>query len=113
MSVCGEVKPFKHDFFDYDAKYSGETEEICPGNFTPEEKEELQSLARQAHQILGLRHYSRSDFIISPRRGTYLLEINSLPGLTQNSLLPISLKAVGSDLPEFVEHIIGLILETK
>ncbi|MCK4386676.1 MAG: D-alanine--D-alanine ligase [Candidatus Pacebacteria bacterium] len=108
-----EIRPkSENNFFDYDAKYSGQTEEICPGNFTEEEKNKLQNLARQAHQALGLRHYSRSDFIVSPRRGIYLLETNSLPGLTQNSLLPISLKAVGSDLPEFVEHIIGLTLET-
>ena len=105
-----EIRPkSENNFFDYDAKYSGETEEICPGNFTMEEKNELQNLARQAHQALGLRHYSRSDFIISPRRGIYLLETNSLPGLTQNSLLPLSLRAVGSDLDEFVEHLLKLI----
>ncbi len=104
-----EIRPkSKNNFFDYEAKYSGESEEICPGNFTAAEKKELQNLARQAHQILGLRHYSRSDFIVSPRRGIYLLETNSLPGLTQNSLFPKSLKAIGSDLPEFLEHLIAL-----
>jgi D-alanine-D-alanine ligase len=98
----------KNDFFNYDAKYSGESEEICPGNFTIEEKAKIQELARQAHKVLGLRHYSRSDFIISPRRGIYLLETNSLPGLTAESLFPKSLEAVGSNLSEFLEHLISI-----
>jgi len=104
-----EIRPKStNNFFDYEAKYSGESEEICPGNFTLEEKREIQELAKQAHQVLGLRHYSRSDFIISPRRGIYLLETNSLPGLTENSLLPKSLKAVGCSLTDFLEHLIQL-----
>lgn len=104
-----EIRPKpKSSFFDYEAKYSGESEEICPGNFSNEEKKQLQALAKQAHQSLGLRHYSRSDFILSPRRGIYLLETNSLPGLTANSLLPKSLNAVGCSLPEFLEHLINL-----
>jgi len=104
-----EIRPkSKNSFFDYEAKYSGQSEEICPGNFSNEEKRQLQELAKQAHQSLGLRHYSRSDFILSPRRGIYLLETNSLPGLTANSLLPKSLNAIGCSLPEFLEHLITL-----
>ncbi len=95
-------------FFDYDAKYGGSTTEICPGNFSEAEKKELQKLAKKAHQVLDLRHYSRSDFIISPKRGIYILETNSLPGLTQESLFPKSLEAIGSNLGEFVEHIIEI-----
>lgn len=95
-------------FFDYDAKYGGGTQEICPGNFSQAEKYELQDLAKKAHKALGLRHYSRSDFIISPKRGIYILETNSLPGLTEESLFPKSLKAVGSSLEEFVEHLINI-----
>ena len=102
-----EIKT-NNSFFDYDAKYGGQTEEICPGDFSMEEKQMIQKMTKEAHQALGLRHYSRSDFIISPRRGIYILETNSLPGLTQESLFPKSLKAVGSDLEEFVEHLIGL-----
>jgi len=102
-----EIIP-ESDFFDYDAKYKGGTKEICPGNFSEDEKLELQKLAKKAHQILGLRHYSRSDFIISPKRGIYILETNSLPGLTSESLFPKSLEAIGSNLEEFVEHLITL-----
>ena len=103
-------KPVESAFFDYEAKYSGKSEEICPGNFTTEEKNIIQEMAKGAHQALGLRHYSRSDFIIHPRRGIYILETNTLPGLTGESLLPKSLKAVGCSLPDFLDHLIKLAL---
>lgn len=104
------IKPEKSDFFDYEAKYCGDSQEICPGNFSQSEKNSIQKLAVAAHKVLGLRHYSRSDFIISPRRGIYILEVNTLPGLTEESLMPKSLKSVGFSLPDFLDHLIGLAL---
>ncbi len=101
-----EIRPPADKFFDYEAKYSGATEEIVPGRFTEEERQTIQTMAKQAHQLLGARHYSRSDFIIHPRRGVYMLELNTLPGMTPESLFPKSLAAVGSDLPEFLGHIV-------
>jgi D-alanine-D-alanine ligase len=106
-------KPSNATFFDYDAKYSGKSEEICPGNFTAGEKEMIQKIAKEAHKALGLRHYSRSDFIIHPKRGIYILETNTLPGLTSESLLPKSLQAVGCSLSDFFDHLIKLALEGK
>lgn len=103
-----EIK-HKKDFFDYEAKYSDKgTEEICPGNFTDEEIEKIKKMTIDAHKALGLRHYSRSDFIIHPKRGIFILETNSLPGLTEKSLIPKSLNAIGSNLKEFLSHIIDL-----
>ena len=107
------IKPEKSEFFDYDAKYCGGSQEICPGNFSQKEKEAIQELAVAAHKALGLRHYSRSDFIVSPRRGIYILEVNTLPGLTDESLLPKSLNAVGCSLPDFLDHLITLALAGK
>lgn len=101
------------ELFDYEAKYGGATEEICPGCFTPAESQQIQQAAILAHQALGLTHYSRSDFILSPRRGLYILETNSLPGLTETSLLPKSLKAVGIEFSHFLEHLIDLALQRK
>jgi len=100
-----EIIPSKN-FFDYEAKYQGDSLELCPGRFSTDEKEEIVRLARLAHETLGLRHYSRTDFIVSPRRGIFVLETNTLPGLTERSLFPGALKAVGSDLPEFVSHLL-------
>lgn len=107
------IKPEKSDFFDYDAKYCGGSQEICPGNFSQNEKKDIQDLAIATHRALGLRHYSRSDFIISPRRGIFILEVNTLPGLTSESLLPKSLNAVGCSLPDFLDHLITLALEGR
>jgi len=101
------------ELFDYEAKYGGGTEEICPGCFSAEESRLIQETSVLAHQALGLGHYSRSDFILSPRRGLYILETNSLPGLTETSLLPKSLKAVGIEFPHFLEHLVDLALKRK
>lgn len=102
--------PTSATFFDYGAKYDGETEERCPGNFSREETEELKRVARVVHQTLGLRHYSRTDFIVTPQ-GIYFLEVNTLPGLTENSLLPKSLAAVGVPVPEFIDHVLDLAIQ--
>jgi D-alanine-D-alanine ligase len=105
------IKPKDFEFFGYDAKYSGESSEVCPGNFSEKEKKTIQDMAVEAHRILGLRHYSRSDFIVSPKRGVYILEVNTLPGLTKESLLPKSLEAAGCSLSNFLDHVITLALE--
>ncbi len=102
-------RPGNKSVWDYQDKYSGETEEICPANFNDEEKKTIEEMATRAHSALGLRHYSRSDFIITPR-GIYLLEVNTLPGLTSESLLPKSLAAVGCAYPDFLDHLIQLAL---
>jgi len=104
-------KPTKRSFFDYDAKYSGETEEICPGNFSQKTLREIENLAKKAHEALGLNHYSRSDFIVTPRGKIYILETNSLPGFTEESLMPKALHAIGWHPRSFVDHIIKLSLE--
>lgn len=103
--------PKTKSFFDFEAKYTGVSEEVCPGNFSREEKEELERLAQIIHTGLNLDHYSRSDFIIHPKKGIYALEVNTLPGLTSESLLPKMLHAVGSDVPTFIDHIIKLALK--
>ncbi|MEI6528445.1 MAG: D-alanine--D-alanine ligase [bacterium] len=127
-ATCGVVENFRNEeiysllpveirkpdaslFFDYEAKYSGQSQEICPGNFTAEEKKIIQEMAAEAHKALGLSHYSRSDFIVNPRRGIYILETNTLPGLTSESLLPKSLQAIGCSFPQFLDHLIKLALQ--
>ena len=103
--------PETSTFFDNEVKYNGQSQEICPGNFTSEEKEELERLAALIHKGLDLSHYSRSDFIIHPKGGIYALEVNTLPGLTDQSLMPKALNAVGATMPEFIEHIIKLAMK--
>jgi D-alanine--D-alanine ligase len=106
------VPPNDHDFFDADVKYDGSTQEICPGRFTLTTHGKLRDLAVKAHHAIGARHYSRSDFIIADD-DIYLLEINTLPGLTENSLLPKALKAGNVSFSDFIDHIIDLALAGK
>lgn len=105
MPVIEIVPPKEAKFFAAEVKYTGETEEICPGRFTKIEKEALSQAAETIHEVLGLRHYSRSDFIVAPD-GIYFLEVNTLPGFTAQSLFPKSMEAVGGTFPELVQHLI-------
>lgn len=102
-----EIVPPKNKFFDYEMKYNGATEEVCPGRFDVKTKLALQEVARLAHQALGCRHYSRSDFIVS-KNGIYILETNTLPCLTLESLFPKAAASVGLRFPHLVEHLISL-----
>jgi D-alanine-D-alanine ligase len=108
------IPPKANAFFDYDAKYSGETIERVPGNFTAGQKEELMNAARRAHEALGVSHYSRSDFIVG-RRGIYFLETNNASGvgMSDQSLFPKALAAVGAKMPDFIDHIVALAREDK
>ncbi len=105
LPVVEIIPPANAGFFSADVKYTGETQEICPARCTKEEKARLSGLAKEIHQQMNLRHYSRSDFII---RGSdiYFLEVNTLPGLTKESLFPKSIDAVGANYKELIQHLI-------
>ena len=102
------VPPASASFFSNEVKYNGATEEICPGRFSKDEKQQLSMLASEVHRLLGLRQYSRSDFIVA-NDGIYFLEVNTLPGLTAQSLFPKSMEAVGSNYRELVVHLLETI----
>jgi D-alanine-D-alanine ligase len=92
-------------FFSNEEKYSGFAEEIVPGRFSYNEKNILSQVASLVHTTLGCDNYSRSDFIV--RNGeVYFLEINTLPGLTHQSLFPKAAAAVGLDFDELVRHLV-------
>jgi D-alanine-D-alanine ligase len=99
------VPPPTHDFFAADVKYTGDTLEICPGRFTFEEKRKLADAATLVHTTLGLTQYSRSDFIV--RDGdVFFLEVNTLPGLTSQSLFPKAAEAIGLPFHGLVDHLV-------
>lgn len=105
------IPPASSDYFDREVKYNGQTTEITPGNFTRGEVAEIQRVTRLAHHELGLRQYSRSDFIVIPS-GLYYLETNSAAGvgLTKESLFPKALAADGISFEEFLDHVLHLAL---
>jgi D-alanine-D-alanine ligase len=105
------VLPEGENFFSHEAKYNGQTKELCPSSLPQQQKREVERLSRLVHELLELSDYSRSDFIVSPQ-GIYFLEVNTLPGLTEASLVPKALESVGSSMPEFVDHILTRALRT-
>ena len=84
-----------------------------PTRFNDDQKSEMEKLATLVHKGLGLRHYSTTDFIVTPRRGIYVLEVNTLPKLGQKSTLKKSLEAVGVSVKELVHHLVNLALNRK
>ena len=85
----------KREFFDYRAKYdAGASEEICPAPIPDEVATRAQALAVKAHVALGCRGMSRTDFVWSGDRMA-TLEVNTIPGMTANSLMPRAAKAAG------------------
>ena len=101
----------QHTFFDYQAKYTpGATNEICPARVSARSAQEARSSAKRAHRALGCRVWSRSDMMIH-RGAVYLLETNTIPGMTETSLVPLAARTAGLSFPKFVDRLIGLSLE--
>ena len=96
------------EFFDYEAKYtSGVSEEITPGDMTPEQRELVVSVATEVYLRLNCRGMTRMDFIFEESTGNfYFIEINTTPGQTMNSLVPQQVRAAGMDITEFYSDLI-------
>lgn len=94
-------------YFSSDQKYTGESEQIVPGRFSYHEKSQLADIAALVHEAIDCKHYSRSDFIV--RDGdVYFLELNTLPGLTEQSLFPKATASVGLEFSDLVAHLLDL-----
>jgi D-alanine-D-alanine ligase len=106
-----EIRPKAGVFFDYTAKYAaGGSEEITPAPIPEDARVEVQRMALAAHQALGCRAYSRSDFMLVKEGWPVVLETNTLPGLTATSLLPQEAAAIGIDYPSLLSLLIDLAL---
>lgn len=104
-----EIIPPEGAEFDYDNKYNGKTQEICPPiNVSHDDQERAMELSEKVHQIMGCRHLSRTDIILTPSGEMYVLEINTIPGLTDQSLVPGTAKTAGYEMPDLVDHFIKL-----
>lgn len=108
-----EVVPPKGKWFDYLNKYSGGTKELIDApSLTPKIKKQIQDLTLKIHQILKLGIFSRTDFIISGHT-PYVLEVNTIPGLTPTSLFPLAAKAIGLSFDELINKLLNLSLKDK
>ncbi len=98
-------------FFDYEAKYQpGASKEVCPADFDSETTAKAQEYALTAHRTLNLEVYSRTDMIVN-EEGIFVLETNTIPGMTPTSLLPQAAAAHGLDFSAFLDRLIELALE--
>lgn len=106
-----EIVP-KHKFFDFEAKYqAGLTEYIVPARLCPEKAEKIQQSALSAHKILGCSGCSRTDIIMREDGAPFVLEINTIPGMTATSLLPKAARVLGIDFTRLCLKLLELAYE--
>jgi len=98
-----------NDFFDYEAKYEGKSQEITPAKIDDKLKDKLNKISKDIYNIIGLKGFSRSEFIVN-KDGIYFLETNTVPGLTSESILPQQAQHAGISLEDlFVNSIYEVI----
>lgn len=100
------VYPETSQYLHFEHHRGSDIRHLVPSDFTDAEKRALMDAARAAHRALGLKDSSRADFIVT-RRGPYLLEVNSLPGLYENAAMPRLLESVDASVKDYLTHIIA------
>lgn len=112
ITYKGEVKVLpiteivsNNDFFDYKAKYLGESQEITPARLSKEQEEKVNKVAQQVYEVLRMTGFSRSEYIFKDGE-PHLLEVNTVPGFTRASILPQQAAAAGISLRELFENAI-------
>jgi D-alanine-D-alanine ligase len=99
-------------FYDFSAKYQkGKTRYLCPAPFPPKVVHHISELTRRTYEVLGCKGAARVDFRITPRGRPYVLEINTVPGMTETSLLPMAAAQVGMAYDDLVEQILQSALD--
>jgi D-alanine-D-alanine ligase len=108
-----EIIP-EHGIYDYQCKYTkGKSRYICPAELSEEKTKEIQRTGLKAFKCLGCEDYARVDFRYNNRGDFHCLEVNSLPGMTATSLVPMAAKQAGIDFPELVARIAKMALRKK
>jgi len=99
----------ENDFFDYEAKYLGKSQEITPARISPEMTAKVSAVAKKAYEVLKMSGFSRSEFIIVNDE-PHMLEMNTIPGLTTESLIPQQAKEAGISLTDLFTNALELAL---
>lgn len=102
-----EIIPEEQEFFNYKAKYSGYSGEIVPARISRKIAREAQNLAFKVHKIIGCRDISRTDMILKDNK-IFVLEINTIPGMTSESLVPKAAKAYGLNFKQLIDYLIKI-----
>ena len=107
-----EIVPLAADTYDFESKYApGGCKHICPARLDEPTTEKLQELAKKAHLALGCHGVSRTDFIVDEEGNPWILETNTIPGMTATSLLPDTASVKGYSYPELCTKLIELAME--
>ena len=107
-----QIVATEDEFYNYHAKYAaGGSRHLCPAPLTPVQAEQAQDMALAAHAVLGCRGISRSDIILDAEGQCWILETNTLPGMTGTSLVPDAARAAGIEFPQLCEKLVALALE--
>jgi D-alanine-D-alanine ligase len=120
VGVLGTDQPFalptleivpEHEFYDYESKYvPGMSRHIIPARIPESARERCAELAVAAHSALGCRGVSRTDIIVEPDGAAWVLEVNTIPGMTRTSLLPDAARAAGIEFPDLCALLVGYTL---
>ena len=102
----------ENDFFDYEAKYAGKSQEITPARISKVQEKNVSEMAKLAYDVLKMKGFSRSEFIFIGDE-PFMLEMNTTPGLTEESILPQQAQVAGISLPELFENAIHEALHSK
>lgn len=100
----------ENDFFDYEAKYLGKSQEITPARLTPEIEQRVREVAKKAYEVLKMSGFSRSEYILVDGE-PHMLEMNTIPGLTTESLIPQQAREAGISLQDLFTNAIELALK--
>ena len=95
----------ENEFFDYEAKYKGQSREVCPAQIPDALRDEIQEVSKKVYAHLGCSGLVRVDYIASDE-GLYFLEVNTIPGMTAASLVPQMVRAAGLDMTDFLSTVI-------
>lgn len=108
-----EIRP-KHDFFTYEAKYTkGQTEYLVPAPLDKAIESQVKSLALRTHDCLGCRDFSRVDLMLSETGEPMVLEVNTVPGFTETSLVPKAAHAAGIEFPDLCARLVQLAMARR
>lgn len=101
-----------HDFYDFDAKYqSSTTQYICPSDLSENQQTQIQNIVLEAFDVVGARHWGRVDLIVDKNNQAWLIEVNTVPGMTDHSLVPMAAKAIGMGFEQLVLKLLILTLK--
>jgi len=108
-----EIRP-KHDFFTYEAKYTkGQTDYLVPAPLEGNIEAKAKALALRAHDFLGCRDFSRVDLILAENGKLFVLEVNTIPGFTETSLVPRAARAAGIEFQDLCARLVQLALARR